>query len=149
MSFSWQTVYLLTLVLFWSLFSSLFCNSGNKTKITLWWMHKQFATWVHTSFYNGWDAILQKCPVHHQWQAWNKPACGHFRQVQWVLAIGARRVRPQHFLRVARHRFYAVFNGSLAMIFMKSDQIDIYLIKVVVMIMKIITMIIIKILYVW
>ena len=45
------TVSVLTQVLFWYLFPSLLCNSGNKHQITLSWMLKQFVTGVHTLLY--------------------------------------------------------------------------------------------------
>ena len=44
------------------------------------------------------------------------PACSRLEPTRWV--------SPQHFLTVARHTFYTVFNGSSAAIFMKSDQND-------------------------
>ena len=44
----WRTVCMLTWVLFWCLFSS-FVQIN--TKITLLWVHKQFTTQLHTSFY--------------------------------------------------------------------------------------------------
>ena len=45
----WQTVSMLTRVLFWCLFPSLLHNSGN-TKITLSWALKEFIMRLHTSF---------------------------------------------------------------------------------------------------
>ena len=50
----WRTVYVLTRVLFWCLFSPRCCTTREiNTKITLSWAHKQFPTWVHTLFSMG------------------------------------------------------------------------------------------------